>query len=230
MNDTDNNKVIVLCKKLSKTYSHGKVKVDAIQSVDLAVKQGEMIAIYGPSGSGKSTLLNIIGQLDQQSTGDIELFGQSVASLNAKEKTLLRREKLGFIFQNFNLLPVLSAVENVELALASHPFTKKERREKALNMLKKVGLQDRSNHYPHELSGGQQQRVGIARALVHEPQLVMADEPTANLDSQSAEDIINTMHLLAKEQQVSFIFSTHDNRILAAVDRNLQLSDGRAIA
>jgi len=224
------NEVIVACKQLSKTYTRGKEEVSAIKALDLTLNKGEMLAIYGPSGSGKSTLLNIVGQLDQQSSGELTLFGKDVQTLTAKQKAQLRRERLGFIFQNFNLMPVLSAVENVELALASHPLSKQERRERSLKMLEKVGLADRVDHYPHELSGGQQQRVGIARALVHQPDLVMADEPTANLDSHSAEEIIKTMQDIAKEQNVSFLFSTHDSRILAAVDRNLSLQDGRVCA
>lgn len=226
MSCTSENKSIVWCQDLSKFYNKGKLHVAALENVNLNVNQGEMMAIYGPSGSGKSTLLNIIGQLDQASSGQLYLFGQCSQSLTPNERTLLRRNKLGFIFQNFNLLPVLSAVENVELALASHHMSTKNRRKKALYMLEKLGLLPRANHYPHELSGGQQQRVGIARALVHNPKLVLADEPTANLDSQSANDIIQTMHSLAKEHQVSFIFSTHDQRILNSVDTSLQLTDG----
>ncbi|WP_448548281.1 ABC transporter ATP-binding protein [Thalassotalea fusca] len=230
MNQSSYQEIIVSCKNLTKYYGHSQTNVHAVKQLNLEIKAGEMLAIYGPSGSGKSTLLNLIGQLDIQSSGEIVLFGKCSSTLSVKEKTMLRREKLGFIFQNFNLMPVLTAVENVELALTTHSFSKQQRNERAMEMLSLVGLAQRAHHFPHELSGGQQQRVGVARALVHQPSLVMADEPTANLDSKSSEDIVNLMKDLCRQQQVSFVFSTHDPRILAAVDRSIKLDDGEVVS
>jgi putative ABC transport system ATP-binding protein len=215
---------IVRCQQLGKRY--GKVEVQALRDINLSVCSGEMLAIFGPSGSGKSTLLNIIGLLDSQWQGELLLFGQPCHGLNATSAAQLRRERMGFIFQSFNLLPELTAVENVEMALITKPLPKMQRRQQALAMLERVGMAHRAHHFPRQLSGGQQQRVGIARALVHQPALVLADEPTANLDSASAQEVIALMAQLAKHEQISFVFSTHDPRILQAVDRSIKLEDG----
>ncbi|MDP4535119.1 ABC transporter ATP-binding protein [Alkalimonas collagenimarina] len=211
---------------MSKRYRKGELVIDALKQVELSLDKGQLIAVSGPSGSGKSTLLNLIGLLDQPSAGTIELFGKRCESLNRAERQRMRRKYLGFIFQNFNLLPVLNAVENVELSLYGHALSKEKMRETALNMLRQVGLLNRAYHYPRELSGGQQQRVGIARALVHQPRLVMADEPTANLDTKSATDIIELMRLLSHEIGTTFLVSTHDPRLLKNMDREVTLTDG----
>jgi putative ABC transport system ATP-binding protein len=215
---------IVRCRQIQKRYS--KVQVQALQDINLSVRRGEMLAIFGPSGSGKSTLLNIIGLLDKEWQGELELFQQACFGLSAKAAAAIRRQKMGFIFQSFNLLPELTAVENVEMSLITLPLSRQQRRKQALAMLEQVGMANRAEHFPRQLSGGQQQRVGIARALVHHPELVLADEPTANLDSASALDVIQLMANLAKSSQISFVFSTHDPRILQTVDRSIRLQDG----
>ena len=226
MSNRRTEEIIIRCRNLCKEYSKGKHKIPALKNITLDIAQGEMVAAFGPSGSGKTTLLNIIGQLDRPCSGELHIFGKDSQAMCIREQARLRRKKLGFIFQNFNLLPVLSAVENVEMALVTQSLGKRKLRDRALEMLSRVGLESRADHLPAELSGGQQQRVGIARALVHKPRLVMADEPTANLDSASAREIIGMMQKLSREDRVSFLFSTHDSRILSAVDRNIHLTDG----
>lgn len=223
---SSSSQAIVVCRQVSKRYRKGEIPVDALKRVDLTLNPGQLIAASGPSGSGKSTLLNLIGLLDQPSTGTIELFGHRCEVLKRTERQALRRKYLGFIFQNFNLLPVLNAVENVELSLYGHPLSKDQIRNQALAMLQQVGLLNRAYHYPKELSGGQQQRVGIARALVHQPKLVMADEPTANLDTSSATDIISLMRNLSHEIGTTFLVSTHDPRLIKNMDREVTLTDG----
>ena len=226
MANRQTEETIIRCRNLGKDYRKGKHKISALKNITLDIAQGEMVAAFGPSGSGKTTLLNIIGQLDRPCSGELQIFGRDSQAMCAREQARMRRKRLGFIFQNFNLLPVLSAVENVEMALATQPLGKRQLRDRALEMLNRVGLVSRADHLPAELSGGQQQRVGIARALVHKPSLVMADEPTANLDSASAQDIIGMMQKLAREDHISFLFSTHDSRILSVLDRNIHLIDG----
>lgn len=221
-----NNDVIMQCSQLTKAYRKGEMRVTALKKVSLSLSKGEVVAATGPSGSGKSTLLNLIGLLDSPTSGQLCLFGEKCHTLSEKAKQALRRQYLGFVFQNFNLLPVLSAVENVELSLYGLAISKKKMREMALEILARVGLAHRSYHFPSELSGGQQQRVGIARALVHRPQLVMADEPTANLDSKTAMEIISIMKTLSREQGTAFLVSSHDPQLMACVDRVITLKDG----
>jgi putative ABC transport system ATP-binding protein len=216
----------VAVEDVSKTYRVGKVTVTALAGVSLSVEAGEFLAVAGPSGSGKTTLLNLIGCLDTPTAGEITIDGEAVTRLPAGRRADLRGRKLGFVFQTFNLIPVLTAYENVEYPLLIH------RRDgdaagRVRRALEQVGLADRARHRPTELSGGQQQRVAIARALVGDPALVLADEPTANLDSATGREIVELMRRLNRERRTTFVFSTHDPRIMAAADRVLEISDGR---
>ena len=216
----------VAVKDVSKTYRLGTLTVTALAGVSLTVEAGEFLAVAGPSGSGKTTLLNLIGCLDTPTSGEIEIDGERVSALSQGQRADLRARKLGFIFQTFNLIPVLTAWENVEYPLLIH------RRggdvaSRVRAALEQVGLGDRARHRPPELSGGQQQRVAVARALVTDPALVLADEPTANLDSRTGHEIIELMRRLNRERGTTFVFSTHDPRIMQAADRVLEISDGR---
>jgi len=216
----------VVVKDVSKTYRLGKLAVTAVSHVSLTVAAGEFLAIAGPSGSGKTTLLNLIGCLDTPTAGEVEIDGERVSALSPGGRADLRARKLGFIFQTFNLIPVLTAHENVEYAL----LIRRRGGDTATRVraaLEQVGLRDRAEHRPPELSGGQQQRVAIARALVGDPALVLADEPTANLDSHTGQEIVELMRRLNHERGTTFVFSTHDPRIMKAADRMLEISDGR---
>jgi len=217
---------VVSVKDVSKTYRLGSQTVTALAEVCLTVGGGEFMAVAGPSGSGKTTLLNLIGCLDVPTSGEIAIDGEPIARLTAGRRADLRARKLGFIFQTFNLIPVLTAWENVEYPLLIH------RRggdvaDRVRRALEQVGLGARARHRPSELSGGQQQRVAIARALVGEPALVLADEPTANLDSTTGREIVDLMRRLNRERGTTFVFSTHDPRIMSAADRVVEISDGR---
>ena len=211
---------------VSKTYRLGALSVTALAGVSLRVASGEFLALAGPSGSGKTTLLNLIGCLDTPTAGEIAIDGEPVTSWSAGRRADLRASKLGFVFQTFNLIPVLTAWENVEYPL----LIRGRRRDVAARVsgaLEQVGLADRARHRPAELSGGQQQRVAIARALVGEPSLVLADEPTANLDSATGHEIVELMRRINRERGTTFVFSTHDPRIMKAADRVLEMTDGR---
>jgi putative ABC transport system ATP-binding protein len=217
---------VVTVKDVRKTYRLGTQTVTALAGVSLTVAAGEFMAVAGPSGSGKTTLLNLIGCLDTPTSGEIAIDGEPVARLSAGRRADLRARKLGFVFQTFNLIPVLTAWENVEYPLLVY------RRGgdvagRVRQALEQVGLGERARHRPSELSGGQQQRVAIARALVGEPSLVLADEPTANLDSATGREIVALMRRLNRERGTTFVFSTHDPRIMTAADRVLEISDGR---
>ena len=217
---------VVSVKDVSKTYRLGTQTVTALADVCLTVHGGEFMAVAGPSGSGKTTLLNLIGCLDTPTSGEVEIDGECASALSAGRRADLRARKLGFIFQTFNLIPVLTAWENVEYPLLIH------RRGgdvagRVRAALAQVGLGERTRHRPSELSGGQQQRVAIARALVGEPSLVLADEPTANLDSATGREIVDLMRRLNRERGTTFVFSTHDPRIMSAADRVVEISDGR---
>ena len=220
---------VVAVKDLTKTYRLGTQTVTALAEVSLTVHGGEFMAVAGPSGSGKTTLLNLIGCLDTPTSGEIAIDGEPVARLSATRRADLRARKLGFIFQTFNLIPVLTAWENVEYPLLIHRRVG-EIGPRVRRALEQVGLGERARHRPPELSGGQQQRVAIARALVTEPALVLADEPTANLDSATGREIVDLMRRLNRERGTTFVFSTHDPRIMAAADRVVQISDGRVQA
>lgn len=221
---------IVNCEAVTKIYPQGNLQVQAIRAVDFQVTTGEFISLSGPSGSGKTTLLNLIGGLDQVTAGKIIVAGQRVDQLNKAQLADLRLHKLGFIFQAYNLIPVLSAVENVEFIMQLQGLPTQERRARAAAILTEVGLGDLLHRRPSELSGGQQQRVAIARAVVSQPTLVLADEPTANLDSKTASDLLDLMARLNRIHQVTFIISTHDQRVIDKTQRRVYLQDGQIVA
>lgn len=213
-------------KKLVKDYKAGRVVTHALRGIDLEITEGEFMSIAGPSGSGKTTLLNIIGCLDVPTSGNVSLNGSDLLSLNKRNRAILRKDSIGFIFQSFNLIPVLTAFENVEIPLILLHWDKTKRREVVESILVEVGLKDYIHRRPTEMSGGQQQRVAIARALVKEPKLVLADEPTANLDSTTGQEILDLMKKLNREKRSTFIFSTHDRMVMDFADRLVLLKDG----
>ncbi len=215
---------------VTKNYRLGEVSVAALRGVDLAIGRGEFAAIWGPSGSGKSTLLNLIGLIDQPSGGRLTLEGRDLAGLDDAQRATLRNRSVGFVFQNFNLLPVLSALENVMLPLVLRGTPRRDAQAAAQRRLAEVGLAAQLAQRPDQLSGGQRQRVAIARALVTDPLLVIADEPTANLDAGNGQRVVELMRELNRQQQVTFLFSTHDPRLIDCVDRLIRLSDGRVVA
>ncbi|MFO8089837.1 MAG: ABC transporter ATP-binding protein [Desulfatiglandaceae bacterium] len=220
-------KEVVRAKGLFKTYRRGADTVQALAGVDLILRRGDVTAVTGPSGSGKSTLLNILGLIDTPDEGVLVLDGMQVDFRDTEGKEHLRSCCLGFVFQSFNLISVLSAVENVELPLFLHSMGRKERRDRAVEILVAVGLGDRISHRPRELSAGQQQRVAVARALVARPALVLADEPTASLDSRSAFGLLDLMYGLNSKLGTTFLFSTHDRRLAERVCTVMVLQDGR---
>ena len=212
-----------------KTYHLGAHVVPALQGVDLSVQRGELLALTGPSGSGKSTILNLCGLIDTPDSGDILFGGNSVGSLNEDQRTLLRRDALGFVFQNFNLVPVMTVAENVDYPLFLTGVPAAERRERVDAQLRAVGLQDHAHHRPDALSGGQRQRVAIARALVKRPRLVIADEPTASLDSHTADQVLDLMRECGHAEGAAFLIATHDSRLTQRCDRIVALMDGRLV-
>lgn len=220
-------KTIVETVNVSKNFMLGKTKVPALTDISLQVFEGEFLAIAGPSGSGKTTLLNLIGCIDQPTSGKITIDGQSVAGLSSNELADIRLGKLSFVFQTFNLIPVLSAFENVEYPLLKTIKNYTERSERVLNSLKSVGLEKYSHHRPDELSGGQRQRVAIARALVTNPMIILADEPTANLDQKTGEDVLKIMKRINEEYNTLFIFATHDPKVMQMATRTIRLTDGQ---
>jgi putative ABC transport system ATP-binding protein len=218
---------LIEMKNIKKDYFLGETVVHALRGIDLEIESGEFIGIWGPSGSGKTTLLNLIGAIDEPTEGTMIMDGREVSRLSDNQCSELRNKTVGFIFQGFNLVPVLSALENVMLPLQIRGTPAAEAGIKALDRLQEVGLTDLAAHRPSKMSGGQQQRVAIARALVTNPSLVIADEPTANLDSENAHLIIDLMRELNKKEQTTFLFSTHDQRLLDRVERLVRLEDGR---
>ncbi|PKN18649.1 MAG: lipoprotein-releasing system ATP-binding protein LolD [Deltaproteobacteria bacterium HGW-Deltaproteobacteria-6] len=216
-------------KNITKDYHLGETVVHALRGVDLQIDEKEFVAIWGPSGSGKTTLLNLIGAIDEPTTGELAIAGKDVRSLTDNQKSAHRNEKIGFVFQGFNLVPVLSALENVMLPLQIKGASAAEARKQAIARLEEVGLIDLVHKRPAKMSGGQQQRVSIARALVNDPSLVIADEPTANLDSETAHMIIDLMRELNEKDHTTFIFSTHDQRLLDRVERLVRLEDGKIV-
>ena len=222
---------VVELKDVKKFYMLGKTRVDALQGVSLEIQKGEFLAIAGPSGSGKSTMLNMIGCIDLPSEGKILIDGTEVDTLDDKELTHYRRSKIGFIFQSFNLIPVLDVYENIEFPLLLNRGLSKKNREKIVErFIEEVGLQDRQKNKPNELSGGQRQRVAIARALVTNPLIILADEPTANLDSATGIRIIELMKHINETEKTTFIFSTHDTHIMKQARRVVDILDGRIVA
>lgn len=212
---------------VTKVYRSGSTEVAALRGVSLRVEGGAFLAIAGPSGSGKTTLLNLIGCLDTATSGEVEISGERVSGLNRKQLALFRRLHLGFIFQSFNLIPVLSAYENVSFALSLIVRDPKQVRSRTMSILDDVGLADMADRRPGELSGGQQQRVAIARALVKNPDIVLADEPTANVDSEIGEGLLELMRTLNRRHSTTFLFSTHDAMVMEFADRLVRLHDGR---
>ena len=217
---------IVVAKKVTKTYETGRVKVEALRGIDFSVKEGEMVAVMGPSGCGKTTLLNCLSGLDDLTGGQVLIRGRLLTDMTDRERTRYRADKIGFIFQAYNLLPVLTAVENVELPLLLSGASPKEARERAIESLKAVALDEWSDHKPSELSGGQQQRVTIARSLVNRPEIVFGDEPTGNLDSEYSKEIMDLLKRLNKENRQTFIIVTHDFNVGRMADRIVMMKDG----
>lgn len=220
---------VIQVENASKIYRIGEVETRAVDGVSLAIAQGEFTAITGPSGSGKTTLLQLMGCLDKPNSGVVQINGQDVTRFSANQRADLRRDVIGFIFQFFALVPVLSAYENVELPLLLNGTSGKERKQRVMAMLDAVGLADRAKHRPDQLSGGQQQRVAIARALAPQPLMVLADEPTANLDTANGEQAMAIMQRLNQETGTAFIFATHDPRVMAFAKRTVTMRDGRIV-
>ena len=221
---------VISAQEVIKNYPHGQMDVPALRGINLAIEEGEFTALAGPSGSGKTTLLNLIGCLDQATKGKIFVDGSDVSTFSPLQMALLRREKIGFVFQTYNLIPVLTAFENVELPLVLlQKYNEKEIKERVNKILTEVGLKGLEDRRPSDLSGGQQQRVAIARALVKEPRLVLADEPTANLDSENSEAILELMKEMNESKKVTFLFSTHDQLVIKHARRLLAMRDGKIV-
>jgi putative ABC transport system ATP-binding protein len=221
------NGSVVDCAEVKKVYRQGTLQVEALRGLTLRVAEGEFTAICGPSGSGKTTLLNVIGALDRPSAGAIRLEGRDLGAMGQRERSHLRRDRIGFVFQAYNLMPVLTAYENAEMVLALQGTPLEERRERVEKILKDVGLEGLEQRRPSELSGGQQQRVAVARAIASNPAVVLADEPTANLDSENATLLLDIMEEQNRERNVTFLFSTHDPRVMERARRIVRLVDGR---
>jgi len=218
---------VIVAKQLVKTYVTGDIKVEAIRGVDFSIEPASFVSFIGPSGSGKSTLLNMIGCLDPPTAGQLEVVGQEITNLNRQDAARFRGEHIGFVFQDFNLIPVLTVFENVEYPLQMvQSWPKEKRRQQVQEMLEAVGMGDQGHKYPSQISGGQKQRVAVARALVTNAKLVLADEPTANLDRETATMVIDLMKKMRDEYQTTFVFSTHDPRIVDNVEITFELEDG----
>ena len=217
---------VVKIENVTRVYQIGKVETQALRGVNLSIESGEFTALVGPSGSGKTTLLQMIGCLDQPSTGKVFINNKEVTTLNRNQRADMRRGTIGFIFQFFALIPTLTAYENVEMPLLLNGHTPKERKERVMELLKAVDLADRANNRPDQLSGGQQQRVAVARALAPSPKLILADEPTANLDTTNGQQVMEIMKKLNQETGVTFVFATHDPRVIGYATRTVTLQDG----
>ena len=217
---------VVLAQEVHKTYTTGRLEVHVLKGVSLSVQRGEIVAIMGPSGGGKTTLLNCLSGLDDVDSGTVMIGGFDLAQMSDAEKTRYRATKMGYIFQAFNLLPVLTALENVEMPLLVSGFPAKESRAKAIEALGLVGLDDRAYHYPAEMSGGQQQRVTVARALVNSPEIVWADEPTGNLDSENAQEVMDLLVRLNRELDATFVIITHSDAVSEMAHRTVRMRDG----
>jgi putative ABC transport system ATP-binding protein len=220
-------KAVLEAVGVTKVYRTRDVETQALRGVDLVIEEGEFTALCGPSGSGKTTLLNMFGALDEPSAGEVRLDGQSLSHLPARELAELRLHKLGFVFQAYNLIPVLTARENVEFVMELQGVAAQTRRERAVSLLESVGLEGLGEKRPLEMSGGQQQRVAVARAIASRPRIVLADEPTANLDSETAGQLLELMERLNADRGVTFLFSTHDPQVMERARRNVRLHDGR---
>lgn len=220
-------KVIVNLEKTTKIYRQGQVEVKALDEFSIKIYSGDFATLCGPSGSGKTTTLNLIGALDIPTKGKIILEDKDLSTLSRTELATIRRDRIGFVFQAYNLIPVLTAYENAEFVLALQNVQKKERQDRVMAILKEVGLEGMENRRPDELSGGQQQRVAIARAIVSEPAIILADEPTANVDSVTADSLLDLMEKLNREKEVTFLFSTHDQRVINRAKRVIRMRDGK---
>ncbi len=222
-----NDQAVIVTEKVKKTYTYDDVSVDAVRGVDLIINPGEFTAIVGPSGSGKTTLLNIISGLDTPTEGKVWLNGKPLSNLSGRELADFRRDNIGFIFQAYNLIPVLTVEENIEYILFLQGISKEERHRRVTQILAAIGLEGFASRTPPHLSGGQQQRVAIARAMVSRPALILADEPTANLDSKTGADLLDSMHELNRKTGMTFVFSTHDKMVMERAERLITLRDGR---
>jgi putative ABC transport system ATP-binding protein len=224
---TDSEKNVVVTKNVTKEYSDNGVPVMALRGIDLTIERGEFTALVGPSGSGKTTFLNVISGLDTLTDGEVWLAGRRLAELSGKELSDFRRDNIGFIFQAYNLIPVLTVEENIEYIMLLQGVEKTERHDRVEKILAEVGLSGVTHRLPPQLSGGQQQRVAVARAIVARPSLVLADEPTANLDSKTASELVDMMHRLNRDSGITFVFSTHDPMIMEKAQRLVVLKDGK---
>lgn len=220
---------VIDAHEITRVYDQETVPLVAVNGVHLHIERGEFVALKGPSGSGKTTVLNMIGGLDRPTSGRIEVNGVDITQLSERALIDFRLHNIGFVFQAYNLVPVLTAAENIEFTMLLQNRPTAERRERTRELLKQVGLEDKANQFPSRLSGGQQQRVAVARALAPKPQFVLADEPTANLDSKSAFNLLDLMARMNKEEQVTFIFSTHDQRVIDRARRVITLEDGKVV-
>ncbi len=227
MSNPQANSAVVELVDVWKVYHQGSVDVHALRNLDLTVSKGEFTALVGPSGSGKTTALNLIGALDAPTSGSVIVEGQDLGALGRKELSRLRRDRIGFVFQSYNLIPVLTAYENAEMVMWVQGIPAAERRKRVTELLHSVGLEGMEDRRPTELSGGQQQRVAIARAIASDPAIVLADEPTANVDSETAENLISLMEKLNRDRGVTFLFSTHDHRVVERARRVVRMVDGR---
>ena len=221
---------VIEARGLWKVYETGSNQVQALRGVDLSIEAGEMVAIMGPSGCGKTTLLNCVSSLDEFTAGEVLVDGRQISEMSDRERTKMRAQRLGFVFQSFNLLPVLSAVENIELPLLMNDIAPKEARVRALSALESVGLRDWAGHLPAELSGGEQQRVTIARAFVHEPALILADEPTGNLDTSTSGVVIDLLVDLNRSHGITFLLVTHEEEIARKCTRIVTIRDGLIVS
>lgn len=221
---------VIKTKQVSRVYNPDTVPVHALNRVDVEIAQGEFTAIVGPSGSGKTTLLNIIGGLDRPTEGYVEVGSQDISKLSDNELIEFRKNNIGFVFQAYNLIPVMTARENVEFVMLLQNRPKSERDKRTEELLHAVGLEDKMDNKPSQLSGGQQQRVAVARALAPKPAFILADEPTANLDSKSTSTLLDIMEKLNHEEQITFVFSTHDNRVIERAHRVITLEDGKIVS
>jgi len=222
-----NNREVIRMENVSRVYRSGEIEVNALKAVDLIIERGEFTALAGPSGSGKTTLLNIVSGLDAPTSGTAYLAGQAISTMSGNQLSDFRRDHIGFIFQSYNLIPVLSVKENIEYIMLLQGVPARERNRRVSGILAEVGLQGMENRRPLQLSGGQQQRVAIARAMVSEPDIILADEPTANLDSKTGMELLDMMRRLNGEKGMTFVFSTHDNLIMEKSRRLITLKDGR---
>ncbi len=220
---------IIEIYNLHKTYTDTSVPVKAVNGINLSIEEGEFTAIVGPSGSGKTTLLNLLGGLDIPTEGDIFIGGMNIKNLTSRQLIDFRLHHIGFVFQSYNLIPVLTALENIAFIMELQGLKKQQRHEVAMKLIKKVGLEGKENFRPGELSGGQQQRVAVARALASRPKFILADEPTANLDSHATEELLNMMADLNKTENMTFIFSTHDKRVMDKARRIVTIDDGKVV-